>query len=213
MNLLLIGPQGSGKGTQAEKLTSEYRLHHLEMGALIRKQAHKHSQKAAIIDHLTNQEGKLLPDGIVLDLVFDYLEEQGNDNLLFDGFPRTQKQYQALKEILTEHPISAAIYLDITDKLALDRLSARKICKTCQKSFNMHQEPNRIKCDCGGKLETRDDDQPEAIHSRLQAFHQSTQPILEDLHQDGILIKVSGDKSVDEVFKSIQSELKSLKLS
>lgn len=207
MNLLLIGPQGSGKGTQAEKLVGQYHLRHLEMGDLIRKQSHQHSHKAAIIDHLANQKGQLLPDGIVLDLVIDYLEKNGYDNLLFDGFPRTVKQYQALKEILSAHPLNAAVYLQIPDDVAVKRLSARRICTQCSKSFSAIREPHRQTCDCGGKLHQRPDDQPKAIQRRLQAFHQSTQPILDILDQDGILIKVDGVGSIDEVFTRITQQL------
>ncbi len=213
MNILLIGPQGSGKGTQADKLSQHYHLHHIEAGALIRDQAHQHSQKAEIIDHLANKKGILLPDGIVIDMIIDQLDHIGYDNLLFDGFPRTLSQYQSLKDILDHHPLDAAIYLDIPDDVAINRLSARLVCTTCHTSFNSQTEPDRSTCDQGHQLTKRPDDQPQAIKSRLDSFHQSTQPILHQLEQDGILIKIDGQPNVDQIFDQIKQRLQSIESS
>jgi adenylate kinase len=209
MNILLIGPQGSGKGTQAEKICTFFRLHHLEAGALIRSEAQGPSPKAVIIDHLVNKKGQLLPDGVVLDLIADSLEQTGFDQILFDGFPRTLPQFDVLTEFLDEHQakIDAAIYLTLTDEVAVTRLSTRRVCETCHKPYSLALEPNREHCDCGGNLIQRNDDQPEAIKQRLHIFHQSTQPILDRLKAENLLVEVDGGQSIDEVFAAVKAGL------
>ena len=102
MNLILIGPQGCGKGTQAQKLVQVRDFEHIETGKMIREKAHEHSKKGELIEHLATQKGVLLPDGVVLDMLIDELDKKGWENVLFDGFPRTLQQYQSLKELLEE---------------------------------------------------------------------------------------------------------------
>jgi adenylate kinase len=205
MNIILIGPQGSGKGTQAEKIKDHYRLYHLETGAIIRTEASKSTPKAIIIDHLVNKKGQLLPDGVVLDLIGSELEKNQFDQILFDGFPRTLPQYEVLKEFLEEQgkKINVAVYIKLTDEEAVSRLSARRSCKVCHRPYSVILEPQRLQCDCGGELIQRPDDQPEAIKARLSIFHEMTQPILDELKNDGVLVEVDGVGSVDEVFGRI----------
>lgn len=181
MNLILIGPQGCGKGTQADKILEKFKLEHIEVGGLIRDKAHQHDKKAEIIDHLANQKGVLLPDGIVLDMLIDHLDEVGYQNLLFDGFPRTVQQLEALKEILAdEHTlIDAAIYIHISDDEALKRLEKRG----------------------------REDDHPDQIKQRLQSYHQTTQPVVDQLKDLHLLLEINGEQEVDQVFSDIQAAL------
>lgn len=209
-NIILIGPQGSGKGTQAEKIISEFKLIHLEAGALIRARAKLHDKKAEIIDHLANKKGQLLPDGIVLDMMYEEMTGTKTDTgYLFDGFPRTVTQYQALKEMLSQHGmhLTTAIYLSISDEESLRRLASRRLCTACGKGYSLVFEPEREKCDCGGELIKRADDNENAIRERLNLFHQSTQPILSLMEADKLLIKINGEQPVSKIYEDIQNEL------
>lgn len=210
LNVILIGPQGCGKGTQAERLVRQFYLTHIEAGGMIRARAEIHDKKAAIIDHLVNKKGELLPDGIVLDMICDEMEENPSETgYLFDGFPRTPQQYQALKEVLEEKglALSHGLYITISEEESLKRLGSRRLCQKCHKGYSLILEPTRQACDCGGKLLRRVDDEPQAIKKRLSLFHQSTQPILELMKQDGILVEINGEQSIEAIFEEIRKRL------
>jgi adenylate kinase len=210
LNIILIGPQGCGKGTQAEKIVREFGLAHIESGGLIRTRAKKHDRKAEIIDHLANKKGQLLPDGIVLDMISDELtENKSAAGFLFDGFPRTINQYQALKELLSQQnlKLNAGIYLMISDAESIKRLASRRICSTCGKSYSLQKEPNRNICECGGKLIQRADDTEDAIRKRLSLFHENTEPVLELLKADGLLNNINGEQTVEKIYEDIKSGL------
>lgn len=213
LNIIMIGPQGSGKGTQAEIIVKEYGLKYIETGAMIRKRGEVHDKKSEIIDHLVNKKGTLLPDGIVLDMLYDEIEEQLNEKgYLFDGSPRTVLQYQALKEFLKSKglKIDIAFYLHISDKEAVKRLSGRRICSVCKKVYSNFLDPERGKCNCGGILFKREDDEPKAIIKRLSIFHQYTAPVLKILDEDGILRKINGEQTIEKISSDIRSQLHSL---
>lgn len=213
LNIILIGPQGSGKGTQAELILKEYGLTQIEMGALIRKRAKLHDRKAEVLDHLVNKKGILLPDGVVLDFLFDEVEERKNVNgYLFDGFPRTVGQYLALKDffLAKKFKLNAGIYLYISDTEAIKRLGARRLCSICKKGYSLFLEPKRTICDCGGELIKRLDDEPEAISKRLALFHKETEPILSLMEIDGILKKINGEQIIQNIWLDIKKELQPL---
>lgn len=210
MNLILIGPQGSGKGTQASKIISKYNLYHVEMGALIRKRAQQPDPKAEIIDHLANKKGILLPDGIALDMIFDELTNHLSTNgYLFDGFPRTINQYQALRQLFEQKNLilSAVLYLEISDTESIKRLESRRVCSTCGKGYSLLLNPDIQACICGGVLLQRSDDVKVAIRQRLALYHASTQPILSLMQQDKVLITINGEQSEEAIFSEIKSKL------
>lgn len=214
LNLVLMGPQGSGKGTQAEKIVTEYGLVQIEAGALIRKRAKFNDKKADIIDHLANKKGQLLPDGVVLGMIYEEVGEvKSSKGYLFDGFPRSVKQYEALKGLLEDKgmKLTAALYLGISDEEAKKRLGSRRLCEVCHLGYSLLLEPNRKMCTCGGNLIRRSDDEPEAISRRLDAFHFSTQPILDIMKQDGVLAEINGEQPIDLIYKEIKQKIDSLK--
>lgn len=199
INCILIGPQGSGKGTQAEMIVQKYGLTHIETGLMIRKRAQYHDKKAELMNHLTNKMGILLPDGIILDMIFNELAEKPSEKgYLFDGFPRTVKQYESLKELLNQknQMITTALYLNISDKEAIKRISSRRLCPKCGKGYSILSDPSRIVCDCGGILIKRIDDEPDIVSKRLELFHKTTQPILELMKKDGILSEFNGQDQI-----------------
>ncbi len=209
MNLILIGPQGSGKTTQAHKIANRYRLTNIEVGELIRQKASTHSQKADLIDHLANQKGKLIPDGLAINILFDQLYIVGFNNLLLDGFPRTVNQYYALVDLFRTQntAITACIYLKLDDEEAITRVQNRRICPICHQTYNLLLEPNRTNCSCSSPLIKRQDDEPQAIASRLQSYHTDTAPILEQLKKDNLLIEIDGNKGAEAVFADITKAL------
>jgi len=212
-NLLLIGPQGCGKGTQAEMIVKKFELTHVEMGGLIRKRASLHDRKAEIIDHLANKRGMLLPDGVVMDMIYAALEEHPTDKgYLFDGFPRTVAQYNGLRSLFdSKHmTLHAGLYLRISDKESIKRLGSRRVCSVCHKGYSLILEPERRTCDCGGELVKRIDDEDEAITRRLAAFHAQTQPILDLMRQDGLLKEIHGEQEVAKIFDDIQKIIQAL---
>jgi adenylate kinase len=210
MNIILIGPQGSGKGTQAEFIIKEFGLIHIEAGSMIRERAKLHDKKAEIINHLSSQKGMLLPDGIVIDMIYDEIEEHPTEKgYLFDGFPRTVIQYKALKDFCKEKGliINAALYLNISDKESMIRLTTRRLCDKCGKGYSLLLEPKRTSCDCGEALVKRPDDEPEAISNRLTLFHEQTTPILAMMKDDGILREINGEQTIEQIFTNIKKQI------
>ncbi len=213
MNILLIGPQGSGKGTQAEILLKTSGLFYVEMGGILREAARNNQ---TIDKFLT--EGKLVPDNVALTLVIDKIEKEnpGKDNILFDGFPRSVAQYEMLSKWLLEkgQKINVAILINISDEESIRRLSARRKCGTCGKIWNLVTEPKPPtpeKCECGGELIQREDDMPEAIKTRLEAYHTTTDELVKLLSEKGDLLEVDGTKQISDVTKDIVEGLKKWK--
>lgn len=205
MNLLLIGPQGSGKGTQAEILLKSSGLTYVEMGGMLREAA----KTNGTIDRLMS-EGKLIPDDVSLNLVIDKIEKEipEKDNILFDGFPRSVAQYEMLSKWLLGFgkKIDVAILIDIPDEESIKRLSARRKCAICGKIWNLATSPippSPDKCECGGELTQRKDDTPEAIKVRLEAYHETTDKLVNLLDEKGVLLKVDGTGSIEQVTKDI----------
>jgi adenylate kinase len=198
MNIILIGPQGSGKGTQAHLLEQHYGFKHISTGQLYR-----HGIKTKDPAVLKMQEhvdrGGFMPDKFVIKLVKDNLSEEGN---LFDGFPRTLEQAEALDEITD---IDLVIELKLSDKNALKRLSGRRECTECHATFGTQNPPRKTGiCNrCGGKLMQRTDDTPESIKKRLERYHEETEPLIEYYKPRKIVHSVDGSKSIDDVFKDI----------
>jgi adenylate kinase len=128
---------------------------------------------------------------------------------LFDGFPRTVNQYQALQQLLSHKNLSltAVIYLSISDGEAVKRLASRRVCNRCGRGYSILFELGRKSCDCGGDLVSRPDDNEAAIQKRLSLFHTNTQPILDLMQKDGLLITIDGEQSVERITEDIKQNL------
>ena len=208
MNIILIGPQGSGKGTQSQKLVQKYNLTSIEMGSILRNIARQEHPRAQLINSLVNDKGKLLPDGIVLEILVEHLQKIDLGNgLIFDGYPRSVKQFILLENHLAEQNqyLHLAIYLDITDKTGIERLSNRITCQKCGRVYNLktNPPPSPHNCACGGQLYQRPDDQPAAIKTRLKLYHQDTKPILNLLEEKGIFYRIDATQTPETVFNDI----------
>lgn len=205
MNLLILGPQGSGKGTQALMLAKEFNLVYLDMGSFLRELAKSDEE----IDRLINKEGKLLADDRTFEIFKKFLEiniEALDKGLMLDGFPRTTGQYETVKKYFEENgtKLDYAIFLEVTEETSVQRLSARRICEKCGTIYNLITNPPvSEKCQCGGNLIQREDDKPEAIKERLATYKRRTEPLISTLEREGILIKVDGERQIEQIFQDI----------
>lgn len=197
MNIVLIGPQGSGKGTQAELIEQKYSYKHISTGDLYREAVRKKDQEVLKVREKVDKGG-FMPDKMVLRLIEENLAEHN----ILDGFPRTLEQAEALDEI-TE--VNLVIDLFIPDEVSVRRLSTRRQCTDCRAVFGEENPPRKpgICNRCGGKLYQREDDKPEYIRKRLEKYHDETEPLLEYYKPRKIVHKIRGDRKIEEVFKEI----------
>jgi len=197
MNIILIGAQGCGKGTQAAMLKERYGFDQISTGDLIRK-AIKEKNPTALKMKEYSDKGKLAPNELVIQLVKENL---GSKNL-FDGFPRTLPQAEALDEVTQ---IDLVIELKILDDLAITRLSSRRQCKNCNAIFGLDNPPREEgKCNrCKGEIYQRADDEPEAIKKRLEDYRDQTEPLLEYYKPRDIVHSIDASKKIEVVFKEI----------
>lgn len=213
MNILIIGPQGSGKGTQAEKLIEKYGLAYVNMGGIFRSLKDKDTPTAKRATELV-EKGILVPDDIVIELVNEYLSEINRlDEIIFDGFPRVLSQAQYFDKFLAEkdQKIDVVVYLTLTKEETLKRLGARRTCNVCGKVFNIITNPPKKEgiCDsCGGNLIIRTDETPEAIETRLKQYLEKTQPLVEYYKTKGIVEEVDGNRGIDAISEDIVERLK-----
>jgi adenylate kinase len=200
MNLILLGPQGSGKGTQARKLCEKFGFYYFESGEFLREAAKKNESLRKMLS-----EGALVPDREMVSYVTAFLDEKGlYDNILFDGFPRSIVQYQALAAWLKDKraQIDLALVLEISEKETIKRLSARRIDPKTGQIYNLSTDlpPDNISLD---SLIQREDDKPEAIKKRLGWYHDQVRPLIEKLKEDIKVVEVNGERPI----AAIQADL------
>lgn len=213
MNILLIGPQASGKGTQAEKLVKKFGLAYVEMGHLLRKVAQEDSPLGFEVKKII-EKGQLVPDEIIFQVIENYLKRVGSfEGIVFDGFPRIISQAEYFQEFLAKKgkKIDLVIYLSLPREVTFSRLSNRRICEKCGAVFNLITKPPKKEkiCDfCGGSLIVRADETPEKIKTRLEEFERETLPLIDFYKKKGILEEVDGNQPIEAVFKDILKRLR-----
>ena len=207
MNLVLIGPPGSGKGTQAELLRGKNGFVHYSTGEVFRDHiARKTPVGLKVEEYVTS--GKLVPDDVVLNVVNAFLAEHAGQPILYDGFPRTIPQAEGLDKVLAEHDlkIDMAVLVDLPDDEVVKRLTARRQCRNCGKIYNLTFKPPKVAgvCDdCGGELYQRKDDTESVIRDRLTTYHQQTEPVLNYYSAQGKLQRIDGALGRDRVYAEI----------
>jgi adenylate kinase len=216
LNLILLGPPGSGKGTQGEGLQDDFRLPYYATGDILRaavKEGSEIGQKAKA--HM--DRGDLVPDEVIIGVIIDRIEdEEASDGFILDGFPRTVPQAEALGDEMKKlgRQITAAVLIDVSDDEVVRRLSGRRTCEKCGRVFHVEFNPPQADgvCDVdGGELVVRDDDEPDVIRNRLVTYHEKTEPLVDYYEDQGTLQRVDGEEGPDEVNESIRGLLATLR--
>jgi len=202
MNIVLIGPQGSGKGTQARLLCDKFKFSYFEAGAFLREIAKTNEGVRRML-----AEGKLVPDEEMSSYVISFLDEKGlYDGTLFDGFPRTLKQYKVFKSWLAVRSVKLglAILLVISEEETIRRLSARRMDPVTGKIYNLITDKPPVGLD-EDKLIQREDDKPEAIKKRLTLYRVQTEPLITELKRETDVVEIDGERSIEAIFKDLTS--------
>ncbi len=212
LNLILLGPPGAGKGTQARKLENDFDLPYYATGDILRAAVEEGSElgrKAK--EHM--ETGDLVPDDVVTEMVADRLDsEEAEDGFILDGYPRNVEQAEALDDEMDGlgRSLTAVLLIDVPDEEVVRRLSGRRVCKKAGHNYHVEFDPpkNEGVCDQdGSRLIQRDDDKPETIKHRLGVYHEQTQPLVDHYEQKGILKRFDGTRPPSEVHDHIRATL------
>ncbi len=212
MYLVLLGPPGAGKGTQAARLKAAYNLPHIATGDIFRRAIKEKTTLGKKAKDYIDQ-GKLVPDKVTVGIVRERLAESDcKDGFILDGFPRTVKQADALTEMLKglKYNLDAVVNIKVGDEEVINRLSGRRICQDCGASFHLRfNSPQRegICDECGGELYQRKDDSPETVKERLQVYSRQTAPLINYYKNLSLLVDINGEQSLDDVFEEIKEKL------
>ncbi len=208
MNLLIMGPPGAGKGTQAENITKKYDIVHISTGDMFRSAIKEGTEMGKKAKEYMDKGG-LVPDDVVVGMVKERLAKSDcKGGFLLDGFPRTMAQAEALSEALPALGISinAVINIDVPRDVLMGRLTGRRVCRSCGATYHMifNKPEAEGKCDvCGGGLYQRSDDNEKAVSNRLDVYEDQTMPLIDYYSKKDLLKEVNGDNSITGVFGEI----------
>ena len=208
MKLIMLGGPGAGKGTQAKKIAEKYTIPHISTGDIFRANIKNNTELGKKAKEYINQ-GLLVPDELVVDLVVDRLgQEDAKKGYVLDGFPRTIPQAEALTKALKEknEEIDYAVNIEVADEVIVNRMAGRRACVAWGGTYHVEFNPTKQEgiCDaCGGELVLRDDDKPETVQKRLEVYHKQTQPLIDYYTTAGKLVEVDGTQEVNKVFEAI----------
>ncbi len=203
MKLVLLGPPGAGKGTQAKVLSKEYGIPHISTGDILRESV-KAQTPIGLKAKGYMEKGELVPDDIVIEMVAQRVaKEDCKNGFMLDGFPRTAAQARSLDSMLGKlnRPIDLVLYFKTSQETIIQRLSGRRVCKNCGENYHIKNIPPKVagKCDkCGGELYQRADDKEETILNRIKVYENTVPEIIDYYEGKGILRTVSGDFDVEE---------------
>lgn len=216
LNLILLGPPGSGKGTQGETLQDDLRLPYYATGDILRA-AVKEGTEVGVQAKKFMDAGDLVPDEVIIGVIGERVQgDEAADGFILDGFPRTVPQAEALDEEMgdLERKLTAAVLIDVGPEEVVRRLGGRRTCEDNGHVFHVEFNPPAEEgvCDvCGGKLITRDDDKPDVIRHRLEQYNEKTAPLVDYYESKGILKRVDGDNPPDEVTEKIRGLIATLR--
>jgi len=212
VNLVLMGLPGAGKGTQAERIVEKYGIPHISTGDMFRA-AIKEGTELGLKAKSYMDQGALVPDEVTIGIVRERLsKEDCRNGFLLDGFPRTVPQAEALEEILAglNKKIDYVININVDPDVLVERLTGRRICKTCGSTYHLVFNPPAKEgiCDkCGGELYQRSDDREDTVKNRLRVNLEQTKPLLDFYEAKGYLRTINGQQDIDKVFADIDSLL------
>ncbi|KXA98400.1 adenylate kinase [candidate division MSBL1 archaeon SCGC-AAA259I09] len=209
MNITIIGPPGGGKGTYSTRISDKYGIPHIATGDIFRSEVDEQSELGKKIEKYL-EKGELVPDEIVNKVVRKRISEPDcKKGFVLDGYPRTFPQAKALEEMAE---LDLVINLDVSEEVIIERLSNRRICKSCGKIYNLKSLPPEKEgvCDqCGGELYQRPDDEPEVIRNRLKEYKKRTQPIIDFYREKGIVedIVFKEERPIEDAMKDIHAAI------
>jgi adenylate kinase len=217
LNLVLLGPPGSGKGTQGERLQEDFRLPYYATGDILRAAVREGTELGTTAKQYMDR-GDLVPDEVMVGLIAERVSRsEAGDGFILDGFPRTIAQAKALDARLEEldRKLTAAVLIDASDDEVVRRLGGRRTCVKEGHIFHVEFDPpkNEGICDiCGARLEIREDDKPEVVRHRLEQYHSKTEPLVAHYEANGLLRRVDGSLEPDEVNNRIRALLATLRM-
>jgi adenylate kinase len=217
LNLILLGPPGSGKGTQGERLQEDFRLPYYATGDILRAAVRDGTDLGREAKEYMDR-GDLVPDEVIVGVIAERVaSHEAVDGFILDGFPRTMPQAQALEAKMGElgREITAAVLFEVSDEEVVRRLGGRRTCVKNGHVFHVEFDPpkNEGVCDvCGARLEIRDDDKPEVIRHRLEQYHEKTEPLISYYEGRGLLKRVDGALPPDDVGDRIRALIATLKM-
>lgn len=207
MRLVLLGPPGAGKGTQADLIKEHFGIPHISTGDMLRA-ARKDRTPLGLEAEKYMEAGGLVPDDVVVGIVTERLSQPDCDQgFLLDGFPRTVLQAMALEK--AQVPIDAVISIEVPRDSLVRRLSGRRICRSCGRTWHVefNPPPQPETCQCDGELFQRSDDSRETVQARLDVYQEQTSPLKKWYFQRGLLVSVNGDQTIETVYSDILDEL------
>ena len=217
LNLILLGPPGSGKGTQGERLQEDFRLPYYATGDILRGAVAEGTELGRTAREYMDR-GDLVPDDVIIGVIAERVEStEAADGFILDGFPRTVGQAEALSEEMESlgRTVTAAVLIDVRDEEVVRRLGGRRTCAKNGHIFHVDFDPpkNEGVCDiCGARLIIRDDDKPEVIRHRLETYHEKTKPLVDFYEELGVLKRVDGSLKPEEVGNRIRALLATLRM-
>lgn len=212
MKIILLGPPGAGKGTQAANIVECFKLPHISTGDIFRKNITEKTELGIKAQEYMN-EGKLVPDELTCGLVASRLSEDDcKDGFMLDGFPRNIFQAEYLDKYLSEKGVrlDKVINIEVDSKLLVERVCGRRICKSCGATYHIKFNPSKEKdvCDvCGHNLTQRPDDNEETVSQRIQIYLSETKPLVDYYSKQGIVADIRGDQDINKVFEDIKTAL------
>ncbi len=217
LNLILLGPPGAGKGTQAERLEADFNLPYVATGNILRAAIKDGTELGRQAQEYTTK-GDLVPDAIIIGVILVVVQsEEASDGFLLDGFPRTVEQADALEEGLAdlERRLTAALLIDVPDEEVIRRLSGRRVSVKTGRVYHVEFDPPKHegRCDIdGSRLIQRDDDLPETVRHRLEVYHRMTEPLVAYYEERGLLRRFDGTRPPTEVHDHIRATIATLRL-
>jgi len=217
LNLILLGPPGAGKGTQADRLSDDFGVPHVSTGEMLRVQVGEGTKLGREAKRYMD-DGDLVPDEVIVGMISDRLnEDDARDGFLLDGFPRTRGQADSLSEALTEleRRLTAALLIEVSDDEVVRRLAGRRVCSKKGHTYHLEFDPPKHEDVCdqdGSRLVQRDDDREDTIRRRLANYQRQTSPLIEYYETRGLLRRFDGTRAPDEVHDHIRASLATLRL-